>query len=390
MAGLGTLERSFKSGVASILRILVGSREKPFPAPADVRSILVVRQHNQLGDMLCVVPLLRALRDRFPEARIALLASPGNRDIMLHNPFVDDVLTYDKTEFLNGRRLHVGRFVRFVRDLRSQSFDLAVVPSTVSVSFSSDALAYLSGSPHRIGAGSLDGQPNPSAFFFTSPRQLDWSGDPHRHQTLRNWDILGAWLVLPSNLSHEMGLTRAELGEGRESVARSCGNKSLAIAFHPGAGKPPNRWPADRFAALANTLSREYDAMTFVTEGPMDEAEVKSMESRLTVPVQVVRRQPIRRVASILSCMDLVVSNDTGIMHVAAATGTPVLSLFGPTDPNQWAPIGSSHRFIVGEGGQIDTISLQSVLETAREIMNTVRGSGRTKGAAETEGNRKR
>ena len=390
MAGLGTLERSFKSGVASVLRILVGSRERPFPAPGDVRSILVVRQHNQLGDMLCVVPLLRALRDRFPEARIALLASPGNRDIMLHNPCLDDVLTYDKTEFLNGRRLHIVRFMRFVRDLRSQSFDLAVVPSTVSVSFSSDALAYLSGALHRVGAGSLGGQPNPSAFCFTCPRDLDWSGDPHRHQTLRNWDILGKWLAPPSSLSHEMGLTASEQEEGRRSVAMSRGNKPLAIAFHPGAGKPPNRWPADRFAALANLLSREYDAMAYVTEGPMDEAEVGSMESLLTVPYQVIRGQPIRRVASILSYMDLVVSNDTGIMHVAAATGTPVLSLFGPTDPKQWAPIGESHRFIVGEGGQIDRISLESVLEAAREMLTSLRTSSRLKRAPGTEGNRTR
>lgn len=390
MAGLASLERSFKSRVASVLRVLVGSGEKPFPAPSDIRSVLVVRQHNQLGDMLCVVPLLRALRERFPDARIALLASPGNRDIMLHHPCLDEVLTYDKGDFLNGRRLRIARFVRYARDLRSRSFDLAVVPSTVSVSFSSDALAYLSGSPHRVGAGSLGGQPNPSAFFFTCPRDMDWSGDPHRHQTLRNWDILGPWLSPPSSLTHEMGLTAAELADGRESVARSLGKKPVAIAFHPGAGKPPNRWPAERFAALANTLSREYDAMTYVTEGPMDETEVTSMESLLTVPVQIIRRQPVRRVASMLSYMDLVISNDTGIMHVAAATGVPVLSLFGPTDPKQWAPIGSSHRFIVGEGGQIDKIPLESVLDTAREILSAVRASGRRKRAAGTEGTRAR
>ncbi|MBP1679501.1 MAG: opsX [Bacteroidetes bacterium] len=373
MADTGRFERSFKSGVASVLRRLVGSRETAFPFPADVRSILVVRQHNQLGDMLCVVPLLRALRARFPGARIALLASPGNRDIMRHHPCLDEVLTYDKTEFLLDGRLHPVRFVRYVRELRTLAFDLAVVPSTVSVSFSSDALAYLSGAPCRVGARSLGGAQNPSGFFFTIARDLHWEGERNRHQTLRNWDILAPWLDPPSSLSHEMGFTTAEKEAGSEFVTRTRGTKGLAIAYHPGAGKPPNRWPAERFAELANTLALEFDAMTYVTEGPMDEDEVRQMESGLHVPYQVIRHQPIRSVASILAQLDLVVSNDTGIMHVAAAAGTPVLSLFGPTDPRQWAPIGGQNRFIEAEGGRIETIPLGTVLEGARAILSLLR-----------------
>lgn len=369
MAGLDTLERSFKTGVAAVLRRVIGSREKPFPAPSHVHSILVIRQHNQLGDMLCVVPLLRSLRERFPDARIALLASPANRDIMLHHPCLDEVITYDKGEFLRDGMPRLVRFGGFVRDLRSRSFDLAIVPATVSVSFSSDALAFLSGAPVRVGAGSLGGKQNPSGFFFTFPRDLDWSADPHRHQTLRNWDIAAPWLSRPAGLAHEMGFTPEEREAGGNHVGQTREGRALTIAYHPGAGKAPNRWPADRFAELANTLGREFDAMTYVTEGPMDEAEVRLMESRLAVPYQVIRKQAVRRVASILSCVDFVVSNDTGIMHVAAAAGTPVLSLFGPTDPGQWAPIGGSCRFIEGEGGRIDSIPLEEVLATAREML---------------------
>lgn len=370
MAGLGRFERSFKSGVATVLRRLVGSHDTAFPGPADVRSILVVRQHNQLGDMLCVVPLLRALRHRFPSARIVLLASPANRDIMRHHPCLDEVLTYDKTEFLREGWPRLIRFSTYVRDLRARKFELAVVPSTVSVSFSSDALAYLSGAPCRVGAGSLSGVPNPSAFFFTAPRDLDWESDPHRHQTLRNWDILAPWIDPPSSLDHEMGFAAAELEAGKDFVTRTRGRRKVGIAYHPGAGKPPNRWPADRFAELAEILAREFDAMTYVTEGPMDEAEVRLMESRLSVPAQVIRQQPVRQVASILAHVDLVVSNDTGIMHVAAAAGTPVLSIFGPTDPRQWAPVGGSHGFIEAEGGRIESISLETVLGRAREMLN--------------------
>jgi len=74
-------------------------------------------------------------------------------------------------------------------------------------------------------------------------------------------------------------------------------------------------------------------------------------------------------VASILSAADLLVTNDTGIMHVGGAVGAPVLSLFGPTDPYQWAPIGPVHRFIRAEDGNIDTIPIDEVLKHAREML---------------------
>jgi ADP-heptose:LPS heptosyltransferase len=85
-----------------------------------------------------------------------------------------------------------------------------------------------------------------------------------------------------------------------------------------------------------------------------------------------VANKSIREVAAILSLARLVISNDTGIMHVAAAVGTPVLSLFGPTDPEQWAPIGTKHRYIVGKGGDIETIPVEEVLTVAREMLGKI------------------
>jgi ADP-heptose:LPS heptosyltransferase len=143
------------------------------------------------------------------------------------------------------------------------------------------------------------------------------------------------------------------------------------IAFHPGAGKPPNRWPAERFAGLAELLVSEYGARAFVTAGPMDDEPVARMQEGMHVPCTIVRRKPIREVAALLSWMDLVISNDTGIMHVAAAVGVPVLSLFGPTEPAQWAPTGARHRVLRGEAGNIDALSLEQVLREARTMLRS-------------------
>ena len=237
------------------------------------------------------------------------------------------------------------------------------------MSFTSDIVAYLSGARYRVGATSLGGLDNPSGFVFNLPRQLDWHSTPHRHQTLRNYDIVSGLIEPPADLSHEITLLSDEISEGKLFVRNEKSHKTLCIAFHPGAGKAPNRWPAWQFAEVANTLAREFRAMVLVTSGPMDDQPTAEMEAALDVGFKVLKNQYIRTVASILKSADLVISNDTGIMHVAGAVGTPVLSLFGPTDPEQWAPIGAQNRYIQGANGDIRAIETGDVLRYAREML---------------------
>jgi heptosyltransferase-2 len=161
------------------------------------------------------------------------------------------------------------------------------------------------------------------------------------------------------------------------------------VALHPGAGKVPNRWPAARFAEVASALAGERKVRFIVTVGPMDEEPWKELESRLSIPAYLVKNESIRRVASILSAVRLVISNDTGVMHVAAAVGAPVLSLFGPTDPRQWAPQGEKNRYIQGEGGDITRISTAGVLSAARRMLDAG-GSDVDHISEETKGRRRR
>ncbi len=319
--------------------------------------------------MLCVVPLLRALRKAYPSASLALLTSPVNDEIMRGNRYLDETLNFDKREFLTRGEVHPGRLLRFMRMLRDRSFDMVLVPATVSMSFTSDLLAFMTAAPVRLGPATLEGRENPSAFVYTHRMALDWSGDPARHQTLRNLDIARD-LGLPSvDLSLEITLTQAEKARGRELVTGLREGRRPVVAMHVGAGKAPNRWPAARFAQLAEDLTRETGAAIIVTAGPMDEEAVRQIELTLGENVYLIQNQPVRYVASVLAEVDLLVSNDTGIMHIGAAVGAPVLSLFGPTSPEQWAPLGKLHRCLKGEGGRIEAITGAEVLATALAML---------------------
>jgi heptosyltransferase II len=373
MDALRKIERPFKRTLSGGLRLIAGS--SPFKVDPSTRfqKILVVRQHNQLGDMLCAIPLLRQLKATYPGVWISLVASPVNAGVMVNNRCLDEVILYDKTRYLMHGRLHLLEFGRFVRELRARRFDLAIVPGTVSTSFTSDLLAYLSGAPVRVGVRSLEGRDNAAGFLFNVAQDLDWSGDPRRHQTLRNADIMGGMIPPPQDLHCELTLTAEELERGRQWISTRSSGMVKRVALHPGAGKPPNRWPVEKFAALGQALKSSRGAELFVTEGPMDHEVARLLDSALNEPVEHIADKGIRDVASILSCMDLVVSNDTGVMHVAAAAGVPVVSLFGPTDPYQWAPATPRNRWIKSEGEDISEVSVEAVLAACEDLLGGIR-----------------
>lgn len=327
--------------------------------------------------MLCVVPLLRALRTAFPSAKIVLMTSLVNHEVMRGNRYLDDVMLYDKRELLSRWGLRISAIRTFVKDLQERRFDMTIVPATVSMSFTSDLLALLSGAPVRIGAASLNGRENPSAYVYTRAVELDWRECEDRHQTLRNFDCARDLGMPAPELFSEMTLSPMEQEEGRRfAEPLRTGKECLVVAIHPGAGKVPNRWPADRFAAVARTLGKRHETALLVTAGPMDDDPLEYLRNCLDVPCYVIQNQPIRRVASILANADLLISNDTGIMHVGAAVGTPVVSLFGPTDPRQWAPVGARHRWLRGDEGDITNISVDAVLNAAEEVLSMVSKNG--------------
>jgi ADP-heptose:LPS heptosyltransferase len=359
------LEIFLKHALSTFLGLFL-SHEHVTEVPLDtIRNVLVIRQHNQLGDMLCAVPLLRALRERLPEAFIVLVASPVNYEVMLHNPFVDEVLLYNKFQFLRSP-IHL---VRFYRKLRERRYDLAVVPSTVSMSFTSDSMAYLCGARYRIGASSLNGVENVAACFFNLPVAAQWKPEASIHQTERNLEFVRRIGIDTDDLSVVIRLTDEEKKSADEFLRPHLKKNQIAIGFHPGAGKPQNRWPAGRFARVAERLASGTDALLVITAGPMDDEPVRQMVEKIRARYLLVKGKSVREVAAIIDRLLLYVTNDTGVMHVAGATSTRVLALFGASDPYQWAPRSPRHRFLVASDREINSLTEEEVHNTAVEMI---------------------
>jgi heptosyltransferase II len=366
---LHRFERGAKAGLLGLARTVFRPRRSDPLQPDAVRRILIIRQHNQLGDMLCVTPLLRALRARYPEAFIALLTSPVNNAVMEHHPVLNTTIQFDKREFLYNGRFHPMRLMGFIRSLRGHRFDLTLVPATVSMSATSDLLAYVSGARWRIGAASLEGQENPSGFFYTEGVHLAWEGKGAVHQTTRNLDIARVLDLPPVDATLNMALTDDERATAAQRWFQ--GRTRMVVAFHVGAGKIPNRWPTDRFVRVIETVQSSMGMDIFLISGPMDRDPVQAIQNKSSAKVQLIENESIRSVASCLAEVALLVTNDTGIMHVGAAVGVPVLSLFGPTDPLQWAPVGPMHRYIKSRSCDIADIQVESVLQNIEAMLGS-------------------
>jgi len=137
------------------------------------------------------------------------------------------------------------------------------------------------------------------------------------------------------------------------------------LAVHPGSGAPRKNWPADRFVALAERLTAGRPFL--LVEGPADEHAV-APASRLPSAVRA-RDLPPRVLGAVLARAGLYVGNDSGVSHLSAAWGAPVLALFGPTDPAQWAPVGPRVRVLRAADEKMESLELAEVERAAREMV---------------------
>ncbi len=364
------LERVGKSLARRILGILATTHRRKWQGIGKRESInkaIIIRQHNQFGDVLCTTPLFRALKTNFNLKELAVVVSPQNIDAVRGSRYVDKIINYDKLSFYRKPSL----FVKFLRDLRN-GYDLLLVPSNVSISLTNDILAFASKARTKIGPRSLEDKPNETMSVYDIAVELQWNGKI-AHQARRNMEIAAALGINISEQGEEMEfeVASSDLSEASRFAGMSKESGPLRIAIHAGAGKIANRWNVWNFAKLSELLHDELDAELFFTEGTFDHEPVEHLINLVKVPFVRVRNRTIPFVAAILKRMNLVITNDTGIMHLAAAVGTPTLSLFGPTDPLQWGPAGKSHRFILGRNGDVNSIKVESVYRVVRKMIGT-------------------
>ncbi|HEX2988595.1 MAG TPA: glycosyltransferase family 9 protein [Chloroflexota bacterium] len=308
------------------------------------RNVLLVRLDN-LGDVLLCTPAFHAVRETLPDARLTLLASPIGAQVAELNPDLDGAIVYQAPwmDAWGTLKQDGERELAMVDLLREQRFDAAIIFTSFRQSALPAAyLCYLAGIPLRL-AASIDG---PGSLLTTRVKQQE---DPRRHEVMRALELVGVEgfhtdqtdLVLQAPET-ERALAAAWLDE----LGVPSGGPLVVV--HPGCSMPARTYPWELFAEVADLLVERLGA-TVVFTGDASEVElVDKVRGRMKRNAySAAGESTFRSFAALVSLADLVITNNTGPAHVAAALKTPVVDLFALTNPpEQWRPWNVPHRLL--------------------------------------------
>ncbi len=327
------------------------------------QRILIIRQHDPLGDVLLTTPAFRAVRMAAPQAKVDLMLRPDVAPLFENDPAFGQIWRYDKSAF---RRAPLA-MLKFIQDLRKAQYDAVVVLNASSFSVTSAWLAYLSEAPLRVGvSGDTYGYTGFGKVFYTT--EIDAPGVA-MHEVQKHITALEQVGVPSAGQEQEIHVA-AEPLQAIHTMLVNGGIDPMKpfVCFHPGAGKSLHRWPVERFAEL-NDAFREKDISTVLVVGPLEKDLEQRVLRHTKRPPATLPALPLTFLAALLQWSALVVCNDTGVLHVAAGVGTSTVAVFGPSDPAFWNPIGPSHQVVRGADGRCENVTVASVLEKALKVL---------------------
>jgi heptosyltransferase-2 len=294
---------------------------------------LLVRATNWVGDAIMALPALRAVRQRFPQAHISILALPYVADIYRGQGIADELIAYDRSSVHAGIR---GR-ERLAAALKAQKFDTALLMQNA---FDAAWIAWRAGIPERIGYN-RDGR----GLLLTKAIAVPKAGEIPAHEKYYYLELIRrvGWIDgLPDVTEISLQVPEADARHAEEKLQIfGARNGSRRIAVGAGASYGSAKcWPPEKFARAIHQLRKERD-VEIILFGTQGEKEVAAaIQAELDVPaLDLTGKTEISELPSLLSRCTAFLGNDSGAMHVAAAVGLPVVAVFGPTDPYGTAPV---------------------------------------------------
>ncbi len=314
------------------------------PLPVDRPLRLLITRADRIGDLVLSTPIFEAVRQKYPEAWIACLAFQENRELIEGQPFLNEVILYDKS----GRERSVIGQWSLARRLAKKQFDVVVhLHSTHRMHL----LTWLADVPVRIGWR------RKCAWALTYSLK-DGKKEGLKHEASYNFDLLA-----PLNIAVPQILrARVPLSEKcTQSLEELCRQLELEaqrpwVVLSPSASCPSKVWPPERFGELADKIAAAYPVDILVIGAPPDRPLIERLCRRTKTKVyDLGGRLTLGMLSVLLSRAALLVSNDSGPVHVANAVGTPAISIFGRRQAGlsakRWGPLDPRSRVVWKDAG---------------------------------------
>jgi predicted lipopolysaccharide heptosyltransferase III len=295
-------------------------------------NILVVKLRH-IGDVLLATPVFRTLRQAFPQAKLTALLNHGTEDVLRHHPDLNDILVVEKGA--------PAAQLRFLLNLRRKRYDCVV---DLTDGDRSAFMSLVTGASTRVG---FNAEHRWRGLLYTHVAKPS-PEDAHRIEyDLATVRTLG---LAPATSRPALYISPDEELAAKRALDEALGSDqkpSRLIVMQPGARYSLKVWPPERFAELADRLSQA-GSCRILLGGDVREREVAEAVQGLARcrPTVVAGRFSLLEFGALLKQSDLFIGNDGGAMHIAAAVGTPVVALFGPTYPQRWGPRGSPSEIV--------------------------------------------
>ncbi len=295
---------------------------------------ILIRATNWIGDAVMSLPALRALRLRFPNAEISILAKPWVADLYRREPFCDRLISYTANDIASK--------FQAARALGKEDFDCAIL---LQNAFEAAAIAFLACIPERIGYNR-----DARGFLLTKSIPVPRPGEIPRHERFYYLELLrraGMIDAIPESNEIRLEGAPAALESGAKRFL-DLGLRQPIIGVSPGAAYgTAKQWLPERFADSANQLARELNASVaiFGSKGERDLCE--SVAASITAPVHnFAGETSLAEFIDLAAACRVYLTNDSGAMHIASALGVPTIAIFGATDDTTTGPTGSLARVI--------------------------------------------
>jgi len=296
------------------------------------RTILVV-QMAKLGDMVCTTPMFRAIKQRYPGARVVVMGSAINRAVLEGNRDIDDYVVFDG-------------IASAVRELRRRHIDAAVIAGAPDLT--SLAVAYSAGVP-TIVVPRIEGGTSPSYDFCYRLAAKLVTIVPHTMGQYAPREYLRLLEPLHITTSDTTKRLMYSTSAQEKAAAFFAPLTRPVIGISPSAGNKVKEWPAERFAELAERLVAAHNATVLVFGGERDKVETEAMLAHVRTPARIsyTGSLSVDELKAYIAELDLFVAVDTGPIYIAEAFGIPTVDITGPVDEREQPPVGDKHVVVV-------------------------------------------
>ncbi|EGO62911.1 putative lipopolysaccharide heptosyltransferase III [Acetonema longum] len=321
---------------------------------ADINKVLVINL-AYIGDMIIGFPVLRALRNEFSQATIDMLVTPGVAVVAGANPFIQEVIQYDKT----GVHKNIFALWTLIKNLRSRQYDMVIC---TNLAVRGAILAWLLGSKYRVGYDLHGGR-----FFLTHAASNRYR---HLHEARRRLEQLEVIGIHTDDIRLAYTLD-ADFAGAVERFLAQWGLKEKTYTVICPAGRHARKsWSNENMALLIDWLYACYGQRTILIGGSKDEASIREIAERCAShPVQAAGVFNLRQLPHLITKARCMISVDTGPMHMAAALDIPVVALFGPTKAALWRPLSENSIVVQAPGKNMINLKLEDVQNACQECL---------------------